>query len=161
MHYTSRFFSFFSLWLYSPLNLGRFFSFLILYTFGRTHWTEDQPVARPLPTHRTTQTQNKRRQMSMTRVGFEPMSPVLERAKTVYALDLAAPVIGPSNSTSTKYICLGVLWHLWTKQRDLREDIKWNDILFPPFLPSSSFPDVIICFSSISNVVSVTEFACR
>jgi hypothetical protein len=27
---------------------------------GRTPWTGDQPVARPLPTHRTTRTQNKR-----------------------------------------------------------------------------------------------------
>jgi hypothetical protein len=35
------------------------FSFLILYTVGRTPWTGDQPVARPLPTHTTTQTQNK------------------------------------------------------------------------------------------------------
>jgi hypothetical protein len=42
------------------LNLGRFFSFLIPYTVGRTSWTGDQPVERPLPTHRTTQTQNKR-----------------------------------------------------------------------------------------------------
>jgi hypothetical protein len=42
------------LWLYSRLlGLGCFFSFLILYTVGRTPWTEDQPVARPLPTHRT------------------------------------------------------------------------------------------------------------
>jgi hypothetical protein len=32
------------------------------YTDGRTPWTSDQPVARPLPTHRTTQTQNKRTQ---------------------------------------------------------------------------------------------------
>jgi hypothetical protein len=46
------------LWLYSPLlALGRFFSFLILYTVGRTPWTGDQPVARHLPTHRTTQTE--------------------------------------------------------------------------------------------------------
>jgi hypothetical protein len=44
------------------LGLGRFFSFLILYTFGRTPWTGDQPVARALPTRRTTQTQNKRTQ---------------------------------------------------------------------------------------------------
>jgi hypothetical protein len=29
-----------------------FFSFLIVYTMGRTPWTGDQPVARPLPTHR-------------------------------------------------------------------------------------------------------------
>jgi hypothetical protein len=41
------------LWFYSPLlGLGRFFSFLILYTVGRTPWTGDQSVARPLPIHR-------------------------------------------------------------------------------------------------------------
>jgi hypothetical protein len=32
----------------------------LFYTDSRTPWTSDQPVARPLPTHRTTQTQNKR-----------------------------------------------------------------------------------------------------
>jgi hypothetical protein len=37
------------------VNLGRRFSFLILYTVGRTPWTGDQ---RPIPTNRTTQTQN-------------------------------------------------------------------------------------------------------
>jgi hypothetical protein len=36
------------------------FSFLILCTGGRTPWTGNQPVARPLATHRTTQRQNKR-----------------------------------------------------------------------------------------------------
>jgi hypothetical protein len=56
---------FFSLWLYSPLNSGRFFNFLILYTVGRIPWTGDQPIAMPLPTHRTTQTQNKRTQISI------------------------------------------------------------------------------------------------
>jgi hypothetical protein len=35
---------------------------LILYTIGRTPWAGDQPVVRPLPTHRTTETQNKRTQ---------------------------------------------------------------------------------------------------
>jgi hypothetical protein len=33
------------------LDLGRFFSFLIFYTVGRTPWKGDQPVSRPLPTH--------------------------------------------------------------------------------------------------------------
>jgi hypothetical protein len=42
-----------------------FFSFLILCTVGRTPWTGDQPVAMPLPTQRTTQTQKKRTQTSM------------------------------------------------------------------------------------------------
>jgi hypothetical protein len=57
--------------------------------------TVDQPVARPLPTHRTTQTENKRTQTSMPRVGFEPAIPEFERAKTIYALDGPATVIGP------------------------------------------------------------------
>jgi hypothetical protein len=37
------------------------FQFLNLHKLGRIPGTADQPVARPLPTHRTTQTQNKRR----------------------------------------------------------------------------------------------------
>jgi hypothetical protein len=83
------------LWLYSPLlGLGRYFSFFILYTVGRTPWTGDHPVTRPLPTHRTAQTQNKRTQTSMPWVGFEPRIPSFERAKAVHALDPAVPVIG-------------------------------------------------------------------
>jgi hypothetical protein len=70
------------------------FSFLILYTDSRTPWTGDQLVARPLPIHKTTQIQNKRTQTSMPLVGFEPTIPVVERAKTVHALDHAATVIG-------------------------------------------------------------------
>jgi hypothetical protein len=76
------------------LDLCRSFSFLILYTVGRTPWTGDQPVTRPLPTHRTTQTQNKRTQTSMSQVGFEPTIPVFEGAKTVHALERAATLIG-------------------------------------------------------------------
>jgi hypothetical protein len=70
----------------------------LFYTVGRTPWTRDQPVARPLPTHRTTQTQNKGTQTSMPWVGFEPMIPAFERMKTVHALDGAATVIGGANS---------------------------------------------------------------
>jgi hypothetical protein len=32
----------------------------LFYTDGGTPWTSDQAVARPLPTHRTAQIQNKR-----------------------------------------------------------------------------------------------------
>jgi hypothetical protein len=74
--------------------LAVFFTFLNVCTVGRTSWTGYQPVARPLPTHRRTQTQNKRTQTSMPRVGFEPKSPVFEREKMVHALDRAATVIG-------------------------------------------------------------------
>jgi hypothetical protein len=40
----------------------------------------DKPIARPLPTHRTTQ--SKCAQASMHREGFEATIPVFERAKT-------------------------------------------------------------------------------
>jgi hypothetical protein len=81
------------LWLYRSLDLDRFFSFLILYTVGRTPWTGDHPVARPLPTHRRTQTQNKLTHTSMPWVGIEYTIPAFERAKTVHALDHAATVV--------------------------------------------------------------------
>jgi hypothetical protein len=41
--------------LYSPCGPWPLFQFLNLYTAGRTPWTGHQPVARPLPTYRTTQ----------------------------------------------------------------------------------------------------------
>jgi hypothetical protein len=81
-----------------------FFSFLTLYTVGRTPLTGDQPVARPLPTHRSTQ--NKRTQTSMPRVRFEPTIPAFERAKTVHALDRAASVIGIRNSLHSIFYIL-------------------------------------------------------
>jgi hypothetical protein len=83
------------LWLYSPLlGLGCFFSSLTFYTVGRTPWTGDQSIARPLPTHRAIQIQNKRTETSMPWVGFEPTIRVFERAKTVHALYRSATVIG-------------------------------------------------------------------
>jgi hypothetical protein len=54
----------------------------------------DEPVARPLPTHRTTQTQNKHTDTSMSGVGFEHTVAVFERAKTVRALDRVTTVLG-------------------------------------------------------------------
>jgi hypothetical protein len=54
----------------------------------------DQPVARPLPAQRRTQTQNKRAQTSMPKVGFKPMIPVFEWAKAVHALDSVATMMG-------------------------------------------------------------------
>jgi hypothetical protein len=76
------------------LGPGQFFSFVILCTVNRTPWKWDQPVARPLPAHRTAQTRNKRTQTSKPRVGFESMTTASERAKTVHVLDSSAIVIG-------------------------------------------------------------------
>jgi hypothetical protein len=53
---------FFFQWLFQPIQCpGLLFSSVTIFFFtdGRTPWTSDQPVARPLPKHRT-QTQNKR-----------------------------------------------------------------------------------------------------
>jgi hypothetical protein len=55
--------------------------FFIFDTVSRTPWVGNQPVARPLPAHRTAQTPNKRTQTSTSQVGFELMIPVFERAK--------------------------------------------------------------------------------
>jgi hypothetical protein len=54
--------AFFFQWLFQPTQgPGLLFnSVIIFFTDGRTPWTSDQPAARPLPKHRTTQTQNKR-----------------------------------------------------------------------------------------------------
>jgi hypothetical protein len=77
------------------LDLGRFFQFLnLVYTVGTTPLKGDQSVARPLPAHRTVQTQNKRTQTSMLRVGFERPIPAFELVKAVHVLDCEATVIG-------------------------------------------------------------------
>jgi hypothetical protein len=44
--------------------------------------------------HRTTQTQNKCRQTSMSRVGFEPTLPLFQFAKEFHAFDTWATMIG-------------------------------------------------------------------
>jgi hypothetical protein len=60
------------------LDFGRFLNFFILYSVGRTPWSGDQPVAKPLPTQRTTQTQNKGTQISIFQMGFEPTIPAFK-----------------------------------------------------------------------------------
>jgi hypothetical protein len=77
----------------SLLDLGRCFSFLILYTIGRIPLTRDQPVERSLTTHRITQTQNTSTQTSMSRMRFQPNTPVFERTDAVHALDRADTVL--------------------------------------------------------------------
>jgi hypothetical protein len=78
---------------YTLTRVSRF-SFLLFnhFTDGRTPWTSDQPVARPLSKHRTTQTQINAHKTSMPCVGFEHTITASERAKTVHALDRSATV---------------------------------------------------------------------
>jgi hypothetical protein len=51
---------FFPMALSAHSGLWPFIQFRNHFLDGRTPWASDQPVARPLPTHRTAQTQNKR-----------------------------------------------------------------------------------------------------
>jgi hypothetical protein len=112
-----------SVWLYSPLDFCRFFSLLILYTVGRTPWTGDQPVARPLPAHRTTQTQNKRTQTSMTRVRFKLTTPMFERAETAHVLDPTATVMGIKRRLNSGNACYHSVQNLLSS-RPLSRNIK-------------------------------------
>jgi hypothetical protein len=74
----------------TAINLGLFSSFFVFSTVGRSPWTGDQPVESPLPTDRTAQIQNKRVQISLPQVGFEPKILVF----VLHALDHSATVIG-------------------------------------------------------------------
>jgi hypothetical protein len=86
-----------SLWLYGPLlGLVRFFSFLILYTVGRTPWTGDQPVAGLLPAH----TGQQKHRINHTDIHasseIRTHDPSV-RANKVHALDRATTVTGDLN----------------------------------------------------------------
>jgi hypothetical protein len=75
------------------VGLGRFFTPLI-YTqsVGLLGWGSARRKATTYTEN--TQTPNKRTQTSIPLVGFEPTIPASERAKTEYALDYTATVIG-------------------------------------------------------------------
>jgi hypothetical protein len=60
---------------------------------GGTSWTDDQP-GRKAATYTGQHKQKKRTHTSISRVGFERMTPVFERTKTFHAVDRAATVIG-------------------------------------------------------------------
>jgi hypothetical protein len=64
------------LWLYSPfVGPWSLFQFLNHIHSSRTTWMGDHPVARPLPTHTTTQTQNKRWDTSHALIGIRTHDP--------------------------------------------------------------------------------------
>jgi hypothetical protein len=78
---------------YTPVLLSQL-QYLSIYLSIYSPLLDDQPLSRPLPTHTTTQTQNKCKQISMSRVGFEPTIPAFKGPKTVHFLDRAVTVIG-------------------------------------------------------------------
>jgi hypothetical protein len=114
-----------SLMALQPLWALASFQFPDLFTIGRTPWTSDQVVARPLPKHRTAQTQNKRiytpkiHALSGIRThdhsirasedssclrsrGYRDRL-ASERAKTVHALGRSATVTGALQHTCPQF----------------------------------------------------------
>jgi hypothetical protein len=71
-------------------------------THGRISRTEDQPLTRPLPTHRTTQTRSRHTQTSMPRVGFYLTAQFFEGGGGIHALGCVANVLGSSSPYRTK-----------------------------------------------------------
>jgi hypothetical protein len=61
--------------------------------------------------HKRTQTQKKRGQTSIPRVGFEPMIPAFERVKAFNGLDREATVIGAVSYDSPKYSSTSIFWN--------------------------------------------------
>jgi hypothetical protein len=81
------------LWLYSPCGTWPLFSFLILRHSVGLLGRGISP-SQGCYLHREHHNQNKGKQTSMPRVGFEPTIPAFERTERVYVLDRAVTVIG-------------------------------------------------------------------
>jgi hypothetical protein len=86
----------------APWALASDFQFHDHFRDGRTPWTSDQLVARPLPKYRTRQTQNKRIHIPNIHAlcGVEPTIPASERAKTLHTLGRSATVTGSTKDYS-------------------------------------------------------------
>jgi hypothetical protein len=81
-----------SLLLLPLWSIGLISQFFYHFTDGRTPWTGHQLVARPLPKHRITQTQNKH--IHIPNIHALCGIRASERVKTVHALDRSATVTG-------------------------------------------------------------------
>jgi hypothetical protein len=72
------------------------------FTAGRAPDTSDHPVARPLPKHKRTQTQNKRTPNINAMSGIRIHDPIVRGIKAVHVLDGAATVTGLCQSITTR-----------------------------------------------------------
>jgi hypothetical protein len=126
--------SYLSVALQSFVEPWPLFQFLDLFTQSvGPLWTGDQPIRRPLPAHRTAQTQNKCTETFMPQVGFKPMIPVFEWAKTFHALDCGGHCDWPTISyLELFYFVLQVQYHqmyhryLSTENHCRISTLMWN-----------------------------------
>jgi hypothetical protein len=98
------------------------------YTVGGTPWTCDQQVARPLPTHRTTQTRNKRkyRHPCLEWDSNPRRHRSIERRQ--FMLQTARPLRSPNGCIDPYILDLGASW-------------KWSPSRPGCFYPSERNPD--------------------
>jgi hypothetical protein len=97
----------FFLWLYIPIQalavsmkLTDFTSVTRFRTVGRTPWTGDQLVARPLPVHKHRKSHTQHKHLtSISWMGFEPTVSESVPAKIVHALDRSASVRASEDSS--------------------------------------------------------------
>jgi hypothetical protein len=105
---------FFSLAVQPPWALASDFQFHDHFTDGRTHWTSDQLVARPLPKHKTTQTQNKHIPNTHALCEIRTHDPGFRASEDSTLLDRSATVTGLNVKYGTLaqgipiYVCMYV-----------------------------------------------------
>jgi hypothetical protein len=95
------------------------------FTDGRTPWTGDQLVARPLPKQRTTQTPKNEHthQTSMPWVEFEPTIPAFQQAKTVHVSDRSATVSSWDTHTHIR-ACMHAHTEHWISEWLTNEELE-------------------------------------
>jgi hypothetical protein len=122
------------------------------FTVGRTPWTGDLPVARPLPKHRTTQTQKNAytHQTSMPWMGFEHTITVSERAKTEHALERSATV--------TRSLCSPVWNH--DREGSLIMKVTLHFCLeSKPSFSSHAYPNVLYVWAVRRRLIEISKCA--
>jgi hypothetical protein len=112
---------FFFLLALQPLWALAAFLFPDLFTIGRTPWTCDQPVAKPLPKHRTAQTQNKHIYYTLNinaQGGIQTRNHGLRAIETVHAWDRSATATGRMHSLATHiltWFCDAKDLNIWSR----------------------------------------------
>jgi hypothetical protein len=137
-------------WLYSPRGPWTIFSVLwSFFTDDRTPWTSDQLIARPLPKHRTTQTQNKHIHTPNIHAlsGIRTHDPSVERAKTVHAL--AHSATGTGKYMYTLLQCITYQMKKFQYSPPWEANIVWKIYLKEDNVSSSMFVQITLnkmCF---------------
>jgi hypothetical protein len=138
------------------------FGFLILYTVGRTPWTGDQSVARPLPAHRTAQTQNKLTAIDASS-GIRTHDPSVSAGEDSSCLRSRGHCDRPSYSIAPKKkMKVSNTQHpLRIKRGGASASLQHISLLSEPFQPTTVMTvretfcqDIVFCLTEILKIIS-------